>query len=211
MPPLPEREREVLTYLRRGIERDGRAPTGPELGSLMGVSHVTAYKHLHRLAERGLVDLRKGSNGEATRVRLTDRGRAALGSTRALPRFGRIPAGPLTDVVAQADDFVSGIDDLIPGIREGDYLLDVEGESMIKVGIRPGMTLVMRPDVTPSSGAICSVYVEGEGNTLKRVEPRGGRVTLAPENDALSPQTYPADQVTVQGVLVAAVGVTRFL
>lgn len=207
---MTDRERAVLAAIEVAVRQSGRAPTGPDLAAAVGLGKTRVYTYLRRLEADGHLALESSGRGSPLKIRLTARGRAALGSTRALPRFGRIPAGPLTDVVAQADDFVSGLDDLIPGIREGDYLLEAEGESMIEAGIEPGMTLVMRPGVTPESGAICSVYVEGEGNTLKRVVPKGGRVILVPENASMRPQTYPADRVAVQGVLVAALGVKRF-
>lgn len=210
MPDLTAHERSVLHAVRRGIADDGRAPTGPDLAQTMGVSYQTVYRALRSLEERGLVAVASRGRGVPLQIRLTDRGRAHLGSTRALPRFGRIPAGPLTDVVAQADDFVSGIADVMPWIQEGDFLLEVQGDSMINAGLRDGMTIVLRHSVAPNSGDICSVYVDGEGATLKRVDIAGDQITLRPENPAYQPQTVPAESVTIQGVLIGALDVLRF-
>jgi SOS-response transcriptional repressor LexA len=54
-------------------------------------------------------------------------------------------------------------------------------------------------------GDICAVWVEGSGGTLKRVFREGATVRLVPENDAYEEAKHPADQVRVQGRLMAAV------
>ena len=68
----------------------------------------------------------------------------------------------------------------------------------------------IRPEVEPSDGDICAVWIEGDGGTLKRVFLEGETVRLVPENEKYAPQRISADRVRIQGVLVATVNVSTF-
>ena len=212
MPPsaLFPRQSELLGLIRDAVRRTGAAPNGRELAGRMGLRNVSAvYAHLRKLEDAGLVTLTSGGRGVPLRIELTDEGERH-GRARPWPRLGTIPAGPITDVAQQADEFVATLPDLVPQMQPGDYLLDVEGYSMQGVGIVPGMTLVMRPDVPPTEADVCSVYVEGEGNTLKRVVRDGDHVVLVAANPEFPDQRVPAGLVRVQGVAIAALDVRTF-
>ena len=81
---------------------------------------------------------------------------------------------------------------------------------MIGAGIREGAMVQIRPEVEPSDGDICAVWVVGDGGTLKRVFLEGETVRLVPENERYAPQEISADRVRIQGVLVAMVDVSTF-
>ncbi|MEM1043582.1 MAG: S24 family peptidase [Bacteroidota bacterium] len=207
---LYPRQSELLGLIRDAVRRRGAAPNGRELARRMGLKGTSAvYAHLRKLEEAGFVRLTSGGRGVPLQIELTDEGERS-GRARLWPRLGTIPAGPITEVSYQADEFVATLPDLVPQMRPGDYLLDVEGYSMIEAGIAPGMTLVMRPDVAPTETDVCSVYVEGEGNTLKRVVRDGSYVRLVAANPEFPEQRVPARAVRVQGVAVAALAVRAF-
>ncbi|MFM9042466.1 MAG: LexA family protein, partial [Vulcanococcus sp.] len=52
-------------------------------------------------------------------------------------------------------------------------------------------------------GTIVSALVPGSGTTLKHFHRTGGTVTLEAANPAYAPLVLPAEQVSVQGRLVA--------
>ncbi|MDX1418370.1 MAG: S24 family peptidase [Rubricoccaceae bacterium] len=204
--PLNAPQKRVLEYVADSVSRRGTFPSGPRIARQLGLHHSTVYKHLGALADRGFVGVEV--EGRRRRFHLTERGRA-FGST-ALPRLGRIPAGPLLPLEAELDDVVASVHDLVPGLLPGDFLLDVEGDSMIDRGLRPGMTVVVRPNVVPPPGAVCAVWVEGEGGTLKQVYAEGDHVRLVPANPDHPERRVPAHQVRVQGVVRAAIDVQLF-
>ena len=173
----------------------------------MGLQSTSAvYAHLRKLEDAGFVRLTSGGRGVPLQIALTDDGDRNE-RVQLWPRLGTIPAGPITDVSQMADEFVATLPDLVPQMRPGDYLLDVEGYSMINDGIGPGTTLVMRPDVEPTERDICSVYVEGEGNTLKRVARDGSYVVLVAANPDFPDQRLPARMIRIQGVAIATLAV----
>lgn len=207
---LYPRQKELLGLIHDAVRRTGGAPNGRELAGRMGLKGVSAvYAHLRKLEAAGFVRLTSGGRGVPLQIELTERGERH-GRARPWPRLGTIPAGPITDVQAQADDFVATLPDLVPQMRPGDYLLVVDGESMTGAGLFPGMTLVMRPDVVPTERDICSVHVEGEGNTLKHVHDEGEFVRLVARNVDFPDQRVPVRMVAIQGVLVAALAIQAY-
>lgn len=207
---LYPRQSELLAILRDAARRGGEIPNGRELSRRMGLANVSAvYAHLRKLEAAGFVTLTSGGRGVPLQIELTEAGERH-GRARPWPRLGKIPAGPITDVEAQADDFVATLPDLVPQMRPGDYLLVVEGESMRDAGILPGMTLVMRPDIVPTERDVCSVHVEGEGNTLKHVYDEGEFVRLVARNVDFPDQRVPIRMIAIQGVLVAALAIQAY-
>ena len=207
---LYPRQTELLGLIHDAIRRTGEVPNGRELAGRMGLANVSAvYAHLRKLESAGFVTLTSGGRGVPLQIELTDEGKRH-GRARPWPRLGKIPAGPITDVHAQADDFVATLPDLVPQMRPGDYLLVVDGESMRDAGLFPGMTLIMRPGIVPTERDVCSVYVEGAGATLKHVHDDGEFVRLVARNADFPDQRVPIRAVAIQGVLVAALAIQTY-
>lgn len=200
---LTDKQREILDFLV-SFQRDyGRTPSGPEIADAFDYSdHSTVYQHLRAIARKGYLDVVQSGRRSPLRITITPKTERLL--RKGWPLFGTIPAGPLSTVLAEDVEMLEGIEDLFPMIREDDYFLTVEGDSMIGAGLEEGMMLLMRPVSDIKPGTICAAWVEGEGGTLKRVYPGDGMLRLAPENDRYEEKSYPADQVRIQGRLVAA-------
>ena len=175
-PPAPtERQRAVLEFLWSFQERMGRTPTGPEIARHFGFGDASSsYQHLRLLAQKGYLEITRSGRRTPLAVRLTDLARNLLQAS--YPLFGSVPAGPLEEVVTAADKGIRTIEDLIPELRPGDYFLTVEGDSMVDAGLRPGDLIILRSGTTPNNGDICAVWVEGQGNTLKRIVLEGDAI-----------------------------------
>lgn len=77
--------------------------------------------------------------------------------------------------------------------RPATFLFHVEGESMTGIGIYPGSTLIVDKSLTPVSGSIVVVDVEGEW-MVKRLLKGRGSVQLLSENTAYPTITLSEDQ-----------------
>lgn len=117
-----------------------------------------------------------------------------------IPLYGRIAAGLPIEALAQADRFADVPASLIG--RGDHYALEVSGDSMVDAGIQDGDTVIIQRGDTAENGQIVVALVEEEEVTLKRLQRRGGTVSLIAENPAYPPREYPADRVRVQGRLV---------
>ena len=159
---------------------------------------------LQKMARNGFVEILCGGvQGRSRIVRLTAKGRHALG-IGGLPLLGVIPAGPLSEAVAQTGEIVE-TGDILPH-RPGDFLLRVRGDSMTGDGILDGDLVLLRPGVEVPHRAIAAVCVgdEREG-TLKRVLYEGERVRLKASNPAFKDFTVSAARVHFAGLLKGVV------
>lgn len=210
MSDLTSTQHEILEYLLRYREAHGRTPSGPEIADHFDYSQPqTAYEHLRRIEKKGYLHITQPSTRAPLNVRPTERALRLL--SPGLPVLGSIPAGPVIEVGEDVEeDRVTSLEDLFPMMKSGDYLLRVDGDSMRDAGIREGTIALMRPEIEPSDGDICAVWVDGEGGTLKRVFQEEEDVRLVPENDDYVSTVVPADRVRIQGVLVATVDISLF-
>lgn len=85
--------------------------------------------------------------------------------------------------------------------RPATFMFQVEGESMINIGIYPGSLLVVDKSLAPANGSIVVVDVDGEW-MVKRLLRRGGLVQLLSENADYPAITFrEGQQLVVFGVV----------
>ena len=83
------------------------------------------------------------------------------------------------------------------------YILYAFGSSMIGAGINGGDMVLVKRQETARDGDIIVAYVDGLGNTLKRLKHEGNQIILHPENP--EEQDIYVDDVRVQGVAVMVI------
>lgn len=181
-------------------ERAGTPAFVPDLVRELGLAGESSLTPTLRILERkGGVTVRGGgARGRSRVVVLTAGGRRAVG-LGGLPLLGSIPAGPLDETVAGAEDIG---EELLPW-RPGDFLLRVRGDSMIGDGILDGDKVLIRPGVEPRAGEIAAVQVgETHEATLKHVFalPESGQVRLRASNPGYRDVVVPAETVKIAGV-----------
>lgn len=197
MKNLSNRQTEVLRQIVDCWQRGG-FPVVRELAEQMGLAGESSLTPtLKRLESMGYIEIQGGVRGKPRVITLTSLGKAA--TRTGLPVLGHIPAGPLAEAIEETDSFIDEIGDLLAH-KPGDFLLRVQGTSMIGDGILPGDLVLLRPDVHIHSGEVAAVQV-GEEATLKRVhfQPGENTVVLRASNPAYVDMVVPADQVRVVG------------
>ena len=198
MASLTRIQHNILQFLADFQLREGRSATGTEVQQHFGYAHhSTARQHLQALERKGFIQLARGGHGIPYHIRLLP---PAFGSvdTPRLPVIGTIVAGTPQEAVAQSDTWVERLDDLL-SVRTGDFLLQVNGESMIGEGIFPGDLVLIRPQEMVESGDIAAVMVGADDATLKRIYPEPPNVRLVPAHPAMSDMVFPANDVRVVG------------
>lgn len=192
---LTELESRCLRTLRDYIAQHGHAPTLTELGARVGVSsRGTMHRYVSSLVDKGYLErsAKPGWRG----IALTEQAAQQLNT---LPLLGRIAAGkPIEAIPSQ-----SSINLLEMFLGPNRYALQVRGDSMVDAGILDGDLVVIESQDHASDGEIVVALVDGEEVTLKRLKHSGqAEIMLIPENRTLSPMSYDASRVKIQGVLV---------
>jgi repressor LexA len=193
---LTRRQKEILDYLGRYIERKGYAPTIEEIGEHFGLSSLaTVHKHLTNLQEKGLVK-RAWNRSRALELVPT---RVEVKAVE-LPLLGRVAAGTPIEAV-QATETIFVPEDMVG--RRDTYVLQVKGDSMIDEQIRDGDYVIVEDRQTARDGEMVIALLEGENVTLKKLyRERDGRVRLQPANSALKPLFVDPRSLKIQGVVI---------
>lgn len=229
---LSPRQRSMLRFIHERIEEESRPPTIREIGGALKITSTSVVNYnLNRLKEKGLLDREETiSRG----LKLTDSARdflgvattgaadvvnklsAQVGNLVRIPMMGNIVAGSPIDVTNETfsaydyyedDQAVEISDSMLPRRRDDLFALRVDGFSMIDDMITDGDIVVLKYQETADDGDIVAVWVEGEGNTLKRFyrDPERNRVRLQPRNPGMDPIYVRDDEIKIQGKLVLTV------
>jgi len=197
--PLTKRQKEILDHVRAFIEDHGYAPSFEEIADHFQYSSLaTVHEHLSNLERKGYI--RKAYN-ESRSIELVER-RPALPSIE-LPLLGTVAAGLPIEAVSDTQSLAVPSD----MVRRGEnYVLRVQGDSMIDEQIRDGDYIVVNSRDVAENGQMVVALIGGDAATVKKLyrEP-GGRVRLQPANRAMAPIVEDAANVAVQGVVVGVI------
>ena len=194
MKTLPPKRAAVLNFLRDRIEGQGQIPSLAEIAQAFGfASRNAAQKHVQALVADGLIEL---APGQKRGIRLV--GGRGPGQMVSLPVLGRVAAGAPIEA-----DIVLGrqlwLDRNLFSLNP-DYLLKVQGDSMIDDGILDGDLVAVHRTAEARDGQVVVARVDGEV-TIKRFEHGSDSIRLLPRNPAYAPIVVHAHQdFAIEGV-----------
>lgn len=199
--PLTKRQKEILDYIGGFIEDRGYAPSFEEIAEYFGYSSLaTVHEHLSNLERKGYI--RKAYN-ESRSIELVDRD-AAVTPAFELPLLGSVAAGLPIEAVSDTES-LSVPPDMVRRNREN-YVLRVQGDSMIEEQIRDGDYIVVAAQETAEDGQMVVALVGGDSATVKKLyREAGNRIRLQPANPTMKPIVESADNVRIQGVVVGVI------
>ncbi len=199
MSDLTDKQNGILQFIADFHRDEGRSPTGTEVQQHFGYTHhSTARQHLHALERKGFIELARGGHGVPYHIRILEPAYRHV-DTQKIPVVGEIAAGSPQEAVAESDEWVERIEDVLD-FKPGDFLLRVKGESMIGEGIHPGDIVLIHPQQRVEAGEIAAVMVQEDDATLKRVYPEPPNLMrLVPSHPSMQDMVYPASQVRVLG------------
>jgi repressor LexA len=182
---LTKRQKEIFDFIKRYAAKTGYPPTVREIGKAVGLhSSSTVHAHLANLEKIGL--LRRDPSKPRAIELLFDRAKRTImpGEGSGLPLVGQVAAGEPILAEENVEDYIE-VPDVIGG-EDGDYILQVRGESMKDAGIFEGDYVVVRPADDADDGAIVVALIEDEA-TVKRFYREPDHIRLQPENEAMEP------------------------
>ena len=184
----------VLKFIEKYITENGYAPTVREICEACNIpSTATAFTIVNGLAEKGYIA--KNKVGENKRRAVSIKQNAVK-----VPLIGTVAAGEPIFAQENYEDFFSvptnmfGSDDL--------FMLNVKGDSMIKIGMFDGDKIIVRKQETAENGEIVVALVD-DSATVKRFYKKGKQFILHPENDTM--EDFVFDNVTILGKVVGLI------
>ncbi len=174
---LTKRQQEIFDFIKSYGSEHGYPPTVRDIGKAIGLtSSSTVHAHLANLEKVGLLR-RDPSKPRALEV-LVGKAKEVVAPS-GLPVVGQVAAGQPVLAEENIEDYVSVPE--IAGGSDGEFLLEVRGDSMVDAGILEGDHVVVRRQDTAADGEI------GEEATVKRFFREDDHVRLQPENATMEP------------------------
>ncbi|QKF52712.1 transcriptional repressor LexA [Pseudomonas graminis] len=199
MTTLSPKRAAILTFIRDRIAQNGQPPSLAEISEAFGfASRSVARKHIVALTDAGLIEV---VANQARGIRLLDtRPRPQMLD---IPVLGRVAAGaPIGPDLDHHDTFTL---DSRTFMRVPDYLLRVNGDSMIDDGIFDGDLVGILQSAEARDGQIIVARLDGEV-TIKRLERGDDHLRLLPRNPAYQPIIVRPDQdFAIEGVFCGLV------
>jgi repressor LexA len=197
---LTKRQKEIFDFIRKYAAKTGYPPTVREIGKAVGLhSSSTVHAHLGNLEKIGLLK-RDPSKPRAIEL-LYEKAKRTIRPDSGLPLVGQVAAGEPILAEENIEDYIE-VPDVIGG-EDGDYILQIRGESMKNAGILDSDYVIVRPSADATNGEIV-VALLGEDATVKRYFREKDHIRLQPENEEMEPITS-----TEAAVIGRVIGVFR--
>lgn len=213
--PISKKQQLILDYMKEQILARGYPPSVREIGEAVGLrSTSSVHAHLEALEKNGYI---KKDATKPRAIEITDdafRQERQKNLTRELdmenssevaqvPMIGHVAAGQPLLAVEQIESYFPIPVNRLPNAET--FLLKVQGESMINVGILDGDYVLVEQTTVARDGEIVVALVD-DSATVKTFYKENGYFRLQPENDSMEP-------ILVHGalqILGRVIGVMRF-
>lgn len=180
---LSNKQQEILDFLKSEIKSKGYPPSVRETCIAVGLSSTsTVHAHLKTLEKKGVIR-RDPTKPRAIEIIKTEEENAS-GELIHVPIVGRVTAGEPILAVENIEGYFP-----IPVTYANNkeiYMLNVQGDSMIKANILDGDLILVQEQPTASDGDIVVALLD-DSVTVKRFFKDNDFVRLQPENDTMSP------------------------
>lgn len=202
MEKLTKKQLQVLNFVKESQLRRNTTPTLREIMEKLKLKAIgTVQDHLSALEQKGYI---KRLKNKARSIELL--GLHRMREVVELPVVGKIAAGRPLLAVENIEGYIA----LDRSWAKGNniFLLKVEGDSMIGVGIYDGDYVIVKQQPVAENGEIVVTLIEDEA-TLKRFYKDNDTITLKPENPNMEPLIYKKDESSNISIIGKVTGVFR--
>lgn len=178
---LNTQEERVFNYIKEKIQDTGYPPSVREICAALGFkSTSSAHQYIARLADKGYIS-KDDLKTRAIKIVGTE-------STIALPIVGKVAAGEPILAQENVEDYFSIGESFFnkDSLKNDNFILKVQGESMINAGINNGDYIIVSKQNTARNGQIVVAMIDGDA-TVKTFYKEKDHVRLQPENDTMDP------------------------
>jgi repressor LexA len=208
MKGLSAKQESILEFMRQFIDEHDYPPSIRDIQIGCDISSTSVVDYNLKALER-LGHIRR--DREVSRaIELLHRGGNRRQRTIAVPIIGTIAAGQPIPVPApdniDYDNVFDATEEMTRG-RENVFALKVRGTSMIDALVNDGDIVILEQTSTCDDGDMVAAWLKKENEaTLKKFYREGDRIRLQPANSTMKPIFTAADNVEIQGKVLATIG-----
>lgn len=190
---ITAKQQEILQYIKSEIINKGYPPSVREICEAVHLKSTSSvHSHLESLERNGFIR-RYPTKPRAIEI-IDDDFNLVRREIISVPIIGSVAAGEPIFAEQNIESYVPILPEDMP---DGEaFMLNVKGESMIKVGIFDGDRVLVKKQEYAENGDIVVALVD-ESATVKTFYKEDGHVRLQPENDRMAPIIL--DDVVVLG------------
>lgn len=189
------KQQELVKFIYDFTKQNGYTPSVREMCAKMNfASTSTIFYYLQKCEEQGIIRRAKGKNRAIELVNEN--------YNSGIPVVGRVAAGKPILATENIEDYIELPSNLFDTSSQELFILNVKGDSMIKIGINNGDKLIVKKQNTAENGQIAVALID-DSATVKRFFKENGHFRLQPENDTMSPIIV--DEVYILGIVVGLI------
>lgn len=183
---LSKRQQMIFDFIKAEVNKKGYPPSVREIAKAVGLaSSSTVHGHLQRIELKGYIK-RDPTKPRAIEIVEEDIDDSIRDTARYVPVLGKVTAGQPIAAIENIEEYIP-----VPSSAayESDnlFVLTIDGESMINVGIFDGDRVIVKQQQAAENGDIVVAMTEDDEATVKRFYKEKNRFRLQPENDAMEP------------------------
>lgn len=188
---LSKRQQAIYSYICTYTEDHGYPPSVREIGQAVGLaSPSTVHMHLKALQEHGLI---KRDSKKPRTIEVVDAPGNSDGLTSSksgprhcvtLPLVGKVAAGVPILAEQNIEDTLTVPTNVVG--EQGSFVLRVQGQSMVEIGILDGDYLIVKEQNDAQDGDIVVALI-GDSATVKTFYREKDIIRLQPQNSSMEP------------------------
>ncbi|MDO4522855.1 MAG: transcriptional repressor LexA [Eubacteriales bacterium] len=199
---ITKKQTEILEYMKNEILNKGFPPSVREICEAVNLKSTSSvHSHLESLEKNGYIR-RDPTKPRAIEI-IDDNFNLVRREVVNVPLLGRVAAGEPLLAVENVESYFPIPAEFMPNVQT--FMLNVQGESMVNVGIFDGDQILVQQQSTAHNGDIVVALVE-DSATVKTFYQEDGYYRLQPENDFMDPIIV-RDDLQILGKVI---GVLRF-
>lgn len=199
---ISKKQSEILEYIKSQILEKGYPPAVREICKAVNLKSTSSvHSHLETLEKNGYIR-RDPTKPRAIEI-IDDTFNLTRREVSNVPIVGTVAAGQPLLAQEHIENYFTIPTEFMPSSET--FMLTVQGDSMVNVGIYNGDYVLVESCSTASNGEIVVALVD-DGATVKRFYKEDSYYRLQPENDFMEPIIV--DDVSILGKVI---GVFRFL
>ena len=197
---LTKKQSKLYNFLKDKIKKTNVSPSFEEMKIAMGLKSKSGIQRLvNGLIERGFIE-KKDNKKRAINIVNNSVSKKNNDLIISLPLLGSIAAGNPIETIENSDENIQIPLHLISANKKN-YVLKVEGDSMVNKGIVDGDKAIIEYCNDAENGDIVVALINDNEVTLKKLKKNKDKIYLIPANDNYKIQSFNSDEIKIQGKL----------